>query len=600
MRALARPSECLRVRPALAILALVSVSACLSAPDPRPSAVSPQPSRGFASERAWADLNTLTGIGPRPMATEGAERARAYLRGELEQLGLEIAEQSFTVESTPSAGESEGLELRNLVAAIPGAASDVFLLAAPYDTSAHEDPRLGADDGASGAAVVLELARALVEDPLPYTVWVAFLEGEAERGRGEGSYFGSTALARRIRRLDALDAVRLAVVIDRVCDGDLRIARDRQSYRPYRDEFWRAAERLGHGAVFPRGAPYESPAAGHLSLSSGGLRQVVALVGSDLGSGPPPAPNAGAGDGGLPRCSPDGLARLGEVTLAALDRIAEGMAKIDRLAGAPPGGRAALRLAQLQAERARRSSSFNGTVRVVDLEGTRRLITGSGQKRLLQSSMDLEQPHRLVDDYTQIISVLTSLHPSPRRVLNIGLGGGVLPRFHLHRHAESRVKSVEIDPVVIELATEFFGVVDPRHTILEGDGAAVLRESADRFDVIWIDAYTAGEGVPDVFTEREFIDQLPTKLDSGGIVVANLWAKEPADFEGLVADYRRGFSHGVRVGIPGAFNDIVAVGDSSSLTCAAFRETLQSWSSRGLTDLRWTEDTPVAERCSDL
>jgi spermidine synthase len=555
------------------------------------------------------DLNALTGIGPRVMATEGTERARAYLRGELEKLGLEIEEQQFTIELPTGDAQAESLPMRNLMAAIPGTSSDVFLLVTPYDTREYENFRfLGTNDGASGAAVVLELTRVLAEKPLPYTTWVVFLEGEAqrksERGGDAHSHFGSMELARRLRVLNATRQVRLAVVLDRVCDADLRIARDLRSHRMYREEFWRAAERLGHDDAFPRNASYESPVASHLGLLSEGFRKVVALVDTSFGGDEPPGLYAGTEDDNPEHCSRDSLGVVGEVTVEALDRIGKRMTKVDRFAETPPGGVGVLRLEQLRAElaeRARKSSSFNGTVRVVDLGGTRQLITGTEEKELLQSSMDLEQPHRLVDNYTQICSMLTSLHPSPQHAFNIGLGGGVLSRFHLHRYEGSKVQSVELDPVVIELAKEFFEVVDPRHTILEGDGAAVLKESEDTFDAIWIDAYTADEGVPDVFTGRKFIDTLPTKLNSGGIVVANLWAKEPEAFEKLVGTYKKGFSHGIRVTVPGASNNVVAVGDFPGLTCTAFRETLEKWSSQDLVDLEWTEqDTPPAERCIDL
>src|SRR5439155_23050537 len=62
----------------------------------------------------------------------------------------------------------------------------------------------------------------------------------------------------------------------------------------------------------------------------------------------------------------------------------------------------------------REVSTYNGSIFVVDdpKTGIRSLITQSGTKGVLQSSLDLRNPVRLVDDYTQIIALITSLHPA--------------------------------------------------------------------------------------------------------------------------------------------------------------------------------------------
>ena len=57
---------------------------------------------------------------------------------------------------------------------------DLVVLAAPFDSRHFESfTHLGVNNGASGAALLLEMARVLKINPLPYTVWLAFLDGEA-------------------------------------------------------------------------------------------------------------------------------------------------------------------------------------------------------------------------------------------------------------------------------------------------------------------------------------------------------------------------------------------------------------------------------------
>jgi hypothetical protein len=349
-----------RLGPAAAALVAV-LAACQPAPPPSPVV---EPTLGFDSQRAWAHLEALTGIGPRLMGSEGAARARAYIRAELEKLGLEVRDQAFTVLRRPNPGWAPGaaepaggglppLDLHNLGAAIPGASEDLILLIAPYDSQAFASFRfVGANDGASGAAVLLELTRVLAERPLGYTTWVIFLEGEAPFGPpGEPpapTYFGSRALTQLVRERNGFDDVRLAVFVNRVCDPDLRISRDLRSERVYREEFWAAAERLGHDAAFPPRAEYETPAGSHQALADGGLRRVVALVDSSFGGGEPPGALAGTEDDDLEHCSAASLGIAGEVILEGLSSISSRLAKIDRFAASPRGARAPMRLEDLE------------------------------------------------------------------------------------------------------------------------------------------------------------------------------------------------------------------------------------------------------------
>jgi hypothetical protein len=354
-----------RLGPAAAAL-VAALAACQPAPPPPRVA---EPSVGFDPERAWSHLEALTRIGPRVMGSEGAARARAYIRAELTKLGLEVREQPVKVIRRPTPGWAPGhaepaagglppIQLHNIGATIPGASEDLILLIAPYDSQAFASFRfVGANDGASGAAVLLELARVLAARPLGYTTWVIFLEGEAPFGPpGEPpapTYFGSRGLTQLVRNRDAFDDVRLAVFVNRVCDPDLRIARDLRSERVYREEFWMAAHRLGHDDAFPERAEYETPNASHEALADGGLRRVVALVDASFGGGEPPGALAGTEDDDLEHCSAQSLGIVGEVMLEGLSSISTRLAKIDRFAASPRGDHDRMRLEDLELDEPR-------------------------------------------------------------------------------------------------------------------------------------------------------------------------------------------------------------------------------------------------------
>ena len=293
----------------------------------------------FSGQRAWKHLEALATIGPRAVGTPGAAKARQYISSELAALGLEAKplpkELQFGSEE-----ERTVLELVNLVALIPGNSSDQILLIAPYDSAHHENFRFdGVNDGASGAAVLLELARVLVAKPLPYTTKFVFLDGEAPFGRGaEGdrasALLGSRSVADAMEQAGEFSKVRLLLHLNRVSDADLRIARDRFSHRIYRDAFWRRAGRLGHREVFPVDDDFEAPGSGHRAFFERGMRRVVTIEDTGFGDGETELARYSEEDT-LDRSSAESLAIVGEVVLSGLRDISASLEQIDRFSEAP-------------------------------------------------------------------------------------------------------------------------------------------------------------------------------------------------------------------------------------------------------------------------
>jgi hypothetical protein len=316
----------------IGVLALGACAAgCQSAPAGPPPPEAPVASE-FSGDAAYAHLRALAQIGPRTAGTPGAEQARAYLRAELEKLGLEVHEQRIA----ESWQEQEGAtELVNLYTVIPGASPDRFVLGAAYDTRPSEELRfVGANQGASAPALLLELARVIQANPLLYTTWIVFFDGEAPRSAAEDptagpSRAGSTVFARQLEQ-DGQAPVRLVVAFEQVGDADLHVARDLRSHRLFREEFWLAAARLGRTDAFRADDPFESPDGSHQSFLEQGLRGVVLLTDPSYGGDEPPG--SYAEEDTPEHCSAESLESVGVVTLSALDRIGERLAKIDRLA----------------------------------------------------------------------------------------------------------------------------------------------------------------------------------------------------------------------------------------------------------------------------
>ncbi len=314
------------------------VAGCQSAPA-KPASPPPQVPAGasgdFSGDTAFGHLHALTAIGPRVAATPGGEKARAYLKGELEKLGLSVEERRIA--GAPGA-DGAPRELVNLVAVIPGESPDLFVLAAPYDTRRFDSFEfVGANDGASGPAVLLELARVIQVRPLHYTTWIVFLDGEAPNAAGaaadaQPAFAGSMALASELLPANGGPSVRLIVLFQQVGDSDLHVARDLRSHRLYREEFWFAAARVGRNDAFRSEDPFESPPGSHLPFLAAGFRGVVLITDPAYGGGEPPGAYANSEEDTEKSCSPQSLASVGVVTLEALDRISARLAKIDRFA----------------------------------------------------------------------------------------------------------------------------------------------------------------------------------------------------------------------------------------------------------------------------
>lgn len=330
----------MNTRIGVAALLVLAVLSCQGTPTrPVPERPEPQtPLEDFSAQNVWNQLQALTEIGPRASGTDGAARARAYIRDQLDAFGLEVEEQPFTVGFDDG---SPALQMENLVATVPGASDDLFVLAAPYDTRYFESFRfVGANAGGSGAALLLELARVIAHYPLPYTTRIAFLDAEAPLGRGDErerqtAWIGSTTLARSWQAAGVTPHIRLLVYVDRVCDADLKLARDLFSHRPYREIFWSSAAQLGYTDAFEPGRPYESPRAGHQAFLDAGVRRVIALVDPSFGGDEPPGLYANSEDDTMERCSPSSFEVVGRVTLASLETIGQRLAKIDRFSDAP-------------------------------------------------------------------------------------------------------------------------------------------------------------------------------------------------------------------------------------------------------------------------
>ena len=139
--------------------------------------------------------------------------------------------------------------------------------------------------------------------------------------------------------------------------------------------------------------------------------------------------------------------------------------------------------------------------------------------------------------YTSAFAVALGYRPSTRDLLFIGLGGGSsLKRIH-RDFPQVRMRAVEIDPEVVDVARKWFAFPSSIPVTVD-DGRRYLERHDRRYDVIAVDAYYA-DAIPFHLTTREFLETVRARLKPGGVVVANVIGAVRGDGSKLLRSFVR-------------------------------------------------------------
>lgn len=199
------------------------------------------PEAVFEGDRAYDWVNAQCELGYRIPGTEPHRQAGDLVIEQLEALDWQVTEQTFTYMDTP---------IRNIVAS-KGEGSAV-MVGAHYDTrpaADQEDPSvpvMGANDGASGIAVLLELARVLDIDRAGRHVYLAFFDAEdSGRLNGWDWIVGSTYMAEHWGQQGEPE-LEAMVLVDMIGDRDLQVYYERNSDPELSHAIWGVAADLGY------------------------------------------------------------------------------------------------------------------------------------------------------------------------------------------------------------------------------------------------------------------------------------------------------------------------------------------------------------------
>ena len=132
--------------------------------------------------------------------------------------------------------------------------------------------------------------------------------------------------------------------------------------------------------------------------------------------------------------------------------------------------------------------------------------------------MYIDDPLRTRYAYTDLFHLSVAYNPEARDILFIGLGAGSSEKRMLDDFPDVQLQAVEIDPVVAEVAYDYFDVPrnDPRLEVEVEDGRRFLADDERRWDAIVIDAFFA-DAIPFHLVTREFLQLAQAELEPGGV-----------------------------------------------------------------------------------
>jgi spermidine synthase len=139
-----------------------------------------------------------------------------------------------------------------------------------------------------------------------------------------------------------------------------------------------------------------------------------------------------------------------------------------------------------------------------------------------QSAIALDDPYASRILYPDYLHLAVAANPDAERVLVLGLGGGAITKRMWRDYPEMTIDSVEIDPAVVDVARDYFGLPeDERSRVFVEDARRYIQRTSETYDIIIIDAYYA-DSLPSHLTTREFLSEVDERLAPGGVVAYNV------------------------------------------------------------------------------
>lgn len=222
-----------------------------------------------------------------------------------------------------------------------------------------------------------------------------------------------------------------------------------------------------------------------------------------------------------------------------------------------------------------------------DIQFTKKNATG------VQSRLNLSSPNIPELEYIQKMCFMSALHPSPKRVLFLGMGGGSLPKFWIDNFPEVQKTIVDLRPLMFQVAQEHFEFMPDANTRLVGEDANKFLQKAnkagEKYDIIYVDIYM--EGPADIQNNQYFWNDVKGCLAVGGISCSNIWdGGEHAIKAGNITKYHKNiFGNVFKLTNQGTYQYALCGTDTPSDEVVSLESGIRAIELTGKTNLNFTK-----------
>jgi glutaminyl-peptide cyclotransferase len=203
----------------------------------------------FNEIRAMRYVKEIVAFGPRPIGSASHKKVEDYIHSQLK--GDRVEDDAFTIDAT------EGkFPVHNIIAKFPGTRDGIIVIASHYDTNypLRDTAYVGANDGASSSALLLEIANQLRGKKRDgYSVWLLWDDAEESMRLpwfDPESLYGVRHVAQKWQDDGTIKKIKAFVLEDMIGDSDLNIEHEQNSAPWLEDLIYQSATRLGYQSHF--------------------------------------------------------------------------------------------------------------------------------------------------------------------------------------------------------------------------------------------------------------------------------------------------------------------------------------------------------------
>ncbi len=206
------------------------------------------PAPTIDSMRAMQYVKEMVKLGPRPIGSANHKKVEEYITSHLK--GDPVEDDVFTADTTGGK-----FPVRNIIAKFPGTRDGIIVIASHYDTNypLRNTSYIGANDGASSSALLLEIANQLRgKKRSGYSIWLVWDDAEEamKTWSDADSLYGIRHLAQKWQDDGTLKKMKAFLLADMIGDADLNIDHDQNSTPWLEEVVYQAATRLGYQSHF--------------------------------------------------------------------------------------------------------------------------------------------------------------------------------------------------------------------------------------------------------------------------------------------------------------------------------------------------------------